>query len=215
VKSRQSERGLYDAGIDEARQRVALVSGEVPVAVYGLGKMGLPLAGVYAEVTGNVVGVDVDESVAETVDSGGCHVDGEPGRPRGTGRRTGERGRAVGDSRTDGRRGAAASVHVVIVPTLLTDDNEPDLATLRAAVESIGAGLSRGDVVIIESTVPPGTCRDDRPALLCEESGLEEGSFGLAFCPERTSSGRALEDIRGRTRRSSAASTRRTHASPR
>jgi len=40
--------------------------------------MGLPLAGVYAEVTGNVVGVDVDESVAETVDSGGCHVDGEP-----------------------------------------------------------------------------------------------------------------------------------------
>jgi len=38
VKSRQSERGLYDAGIDEARQRVALVSGEVPVAVYGLGR---------------------------------------------------------------------------------------------------------------------------------------------------------------------------------
>lgn len=195
MKSRQSERGLYDAGIDEARQRVALVSGEVPVAVYGLGKMGLPLAGVYAEVTGNVVGVDVDESVAETVDSGGCHVDGEPDLAELVEERVSEGGLSATHEPT--AAAAAASVHVVIVPTLLTDDNEPDLATLRAAVESIGAGLSEGDVVIIESTVPPGTCRDVVLPLLCEESGLEEGSFGLAFCPERTSSGRALEDIKG------------------
>jgi len=195
VKSRQSERGLYDADADEASQRIAFVNGEVPVAVYGLGKMGLPLAGVYADVTGNVVGVDVDESVAETVDSGGCHVEGEPGLAE-----------LIEDQVNEGSLSATheptvaaaeASVHVIIVPTLLTDDNEPDLATLRAAVESVGAGLSEGDTVIVESTVPPGTCRDVVLPLLCEESGLSEGKFGLAFCPERTSSGRAIEDIRG------------------
>ena len=195
MKSRQSERHLYDADVDEARQRAAFVSGDVPVAVYGLGKMGLPLAGVYAEVTGNVVGVDVDESVASTVDSGGCHVDGEPGLDDLVAKMVGEG--ALSATHEPTAAAEDASVHVVIVPTLLTDDNEPDLATLRAAVESIAAGLSEGDVVIVESTVPPGTCRDVVMPLLCEESGLDEGSFGLAFCPERTSSGRALEDIRG------------------
>ncbi len=195
MRSRRSERGLYDADLDPERKRAAFTSGEVPVAVYGLGKMGLPLAGVYADVTGNVVGVDVDESVAETVDSGGCHVDGEPDLAE----LVREQVDAGALSATADPTAAAADarVHVVIVPTLLTDDNEPDLATLRAAVESIGAGLEEGDQVIIESTVPPGTCRDVVLPRLCEESGLDPGSFGLAFCPERTSSGRALEDIRG------------------
>ena len=195
MKSRQSERRLYDADVDEARQRAAFVGGDVPVAVYGLGKMGLPLAGVYAETTGNVVGVDVDESVADTVDSGGCHVEGEPGLADLVEEMVAEGSLSATHEPTAAAEDA--SVHVVIVPTLLTDDNEPDLATLRAAVESIGAGLSEGDLVVVESTVPPGTCRDVVLPLLCEESGLSEGSFGLAFCPERTSSGRAIEDIRG------------------
>jgi UDP-N-acetyl-D-mannosaminuronic acid dehydrogenase len=195
VKSRQSERSLYDADVDEARQRAAFVGGGVPVAVYGLGKMGLPLAGVYAEVTGNVVGVDVDESVARTVDAGGCHVEGEPGLAELVESQVAEGSLSATHEPTAAAEGA--SVHVVIVPTLLTDDNEPDLATLGAAVESIGAGLSDGDIVIVESTVPPGTCRDVVLPVLLEESGLPEGSFGLAFCPERTSSGRALADIRG------------------
>ena len=195
MKSRQSERGLYDADVDRDRQRSVFTSGEVPVAVYGLGKMGLPLAGVYADVTGNVVGVDVDESVAETVDSGGCHVEGEPGLDDLV-----ERTVAEGSLSATADPTAAAEdarVHVVIVPTLLTDDNEPDLATLRAATESIAAGLDEGDLVVVESTVPPGTCRDVVLPRLCEESGLESDDFGLAFCPERTSSGRAIEDIRG------------------
>jgi len=61
------------------RQRDRLTSGDVPVAVYGLGKMGLPLAAVYAETTGNVTGVDIDPTVIETITDGESHVVGEPG----------------------------------------------------------------------------------------------------------------------------------------
>jgi len=51
--------------------------------------------------------------------------------------------------------------------------------------------------VIAESTLPPGTCRDVLEPHLASESGLATDEFGLAFCPERTSSGTALRDIRG------------------
>jgi UDP-N-acetyl-D-mannosaminuronic acid dehydrogenase len=64
-----------------AERQSAFENGEVPVAVYGLGKMGLPLAAVYAEVTGNVTGVDIDESVVERIRNGECPVEREPGLP--------------------------------------------------------------------------------------------------------------------------------------
>ena len=187
--------GLYGSDVAEDRQRSAFLSGETPVAVYGLGKMGLPLAAVYADVTGNVVGADVDPDVVETVDHGNCHVEREPGLPelvsdlhdRGALRAVAEPAEAA----------AEAAIHVLIVPTPITDDNEPDLSILRAATRSVAEGLSPGDVVVVECTVPPGTTDGMVRETLLEESGLEAGEFGLVFCPERTSSGRALEDIRG------------------
>ena len=66
-----------------------------------------------------------------------------------------------------------------------------------SVVSDIAAGLDPGDVVFIESTVPPQTCQDVVEPVLAEESGLDVDEFGVAFCPERTSSGRAIEDIRG------------------
>ena len=187
--------GLYDAATDEAAQRAAFTGGEVPVAVYGLGKMGLPLAAVYASVSGNTVGVDVDESVVETINAGDCHVKREPGLPELVSETVDDGAlRATTDSRA---AAAEATVHVLMVPTLLTDEKEPDLSILLSAVRDIGAGLSPGDLVIVESTVPPRTTADRVAPLLVEESGLPEGSFGVAACPERTVSGEALADIRG------------------
>ena len=157
--------------------------------------MGLPLAGVYAETCGNVIGADIDPDVVETINDGGCHVKREPGLDD-----------LVADLVAEGALEATsdpveaakeAAVHVVIVPTPITDDNEPDLSILQAAVESIGAGLSAGDTVIVECTVPPRTTEGLVTETLLETSGLDSDEFGVAFCPERTSSGRALEDIRG------------------
>ena len=186
---------LYGASETTQEQRIAFTSGSVPVAVYGLGKMGLPLAGVYAEKTGNVIGVDVDPAVVDTINSGRCPVDREPGLPELVAEQV-SRGalRAVVDSEA---AASAATVHVVIVPTPITADNHPDLDILLDVVRDIGSGLDSGDMVVIECTVPPGTCQDLVVPRLAAESGLNPGEFGVAFCPERTSSGRALEDIRG------------------
>ncbi|WP_425492321.1 nucleotide sugar dehydrogenase [Halovivax gelatinilyticus] len=186
---------LYGADAEEAVQRASFVGGEVPVAVYGLGKMGLPLAGVFSEASGNVVGADVDPSVVETINDGGSHVKREPGLED----LVFEQVSAGALSATTEPREAAsaASVHVIIVPTPITDAKEPDLAILDTVVSDIASGLEAGDLVLVECTVPPGTTRDRVAEQLSDISGLDLGEFGVAFCPERTSSGRALEDIRG------------------
>ncbi|MFC7098957.1 nucleotide sugar dehydrogenase [Halobaculum marinum] len=186
---------FYGSDRPAAAQREAFRNGEFPVAVYGLGKMGLPIAAVWGEVTGAVTGVDVDESVVDTINEGGCHVQNEPGLAD-----------AVADlvdagsltATTDSVQAAKdARIHVVIVPTLITEDDHPDTSVVTSVARDIARGLSPGDLVCIESTLPPRTCRDVLGPLLRYESGLDADDFGLAFCPERTSSGRALHDVRG------------------
>lgn len=178
-----------------AAVQTAFTSGEFPVAVYGLGKMGLPLAGVFAEVSGNVTGVDVDPAVVATINDGDCHVTREPGLDSLVAEQV-ETGRL--SARSDPAGAAeAATIHVVIVPTPITDDHEPDLSILDSVIEDIGTGLSAGDLVIIECTVPPRTTADRVTPRLAAVSGLDPDEFGVAFCPERTSSGQALADIRG------------------
>jgi UDP-N-acetyl-D-mannosaminuronic acid dehydrogenase len=194
MTSAVESRRLYgsDADVDEIGDRFA--NGEFPVAVYGLGKMGLPIASVFADVSGNVVGADIDPEVVEAVNAGDCHVQGEPGLPELVSETVADGAlRAVDDPAAAARE---ATLHVVIVPTLLTDDNEPDLSGVRAVVDDVAAGLESGDLVAVESTVPPRTCRDVVEPRLAEASGLDTDEFGVAFCPERTSSGRALVDIR-------------------
>ncbi|GAB7011590.1 nucleotide sugar dehydrogenase [Halorubrum trueperi] len=184
---------LYDASADTADQRRALVGGDVPVAVYGLGKMGLPVASVLASVTGNVVGADVDPDVVESVNAGESHVRGEPGLDGLVADRVDDGSlRAVSDPEVAADE---ASIHVVIVPTLLTEENEGDLSIVDAVVDAIATGIDPGDAVFVESTVPPGTCADRIAPRLAERSGLDRAAFGVAFCPERTASGRALRDI--------------------
>lgn len=187
--------GLYDSNAPADEQRTALTSGDVPVSITGLGKMGLPLAAVYAEVTGNVTGVDIDRSVVDQVTSGECHITGEPELPELV-------SELVDDGKltatTDGTAAAQnARIHVVIVPTLIDENDQPDLSAMEAAVRTVAAGLDPGDIVIAESSLPPRSCVDRLLPLLERESGLSLGEFGMAFCPERTASGRALEDIRG------------------
>lgn len=183
----------HGAGAKEVAE--AFRRGDLTVAVYGLGKMGLPLAAAIALRGAKVVGADIDANVARTVAAGRCHVKGEKDLPEtvaevhSAGRLT-----ATADLAEAARR---ADVHVVIVPTLLREPaKEPDLSAIEAAHRAIGGGLHRGDLVIQESTTPPGVTAGLVRRVLEEESGLVAGrDFGLAFCPERTLSGRALHDI--------------------
>ena len=195
MKQQHDYRQLYDTSATPDEQQAALTSGRIPVAVYGLGKMGLPLAAVYAHATEHVVGVDADSSVVQTVNRGRSHIDSEPGLQSTVDEAV---SRSWLRATTDAEEAAEeASIHVVIVPTLVDDQDDPDLSIVTDVARSIAAGLAPGDLVIAESTLPPRTCREVLLPLLERESGLSRGEFGLAFCPERTSSGQALDDIRG------------------
>ncbi|USZ71479.1 nucleotide sugar dehydrogenase [Natronosalvus halobius] len=186
---------LYGSDSNETLQREAFLNGEIPVAVYGLGKMGLPLASVFAETCGNVIGADINPEVVATIQSGNSHIKREPGLGDLVEKLvTSNDLRATKEPREAVQ---SASVHVVIVPTPITDEKEPDLAILDAVVSDIATGLDEGDLVLIECTVPPKTTEERVFEQLKSESSLSEGEFGVAFCPERTSSGRALKDIRG------------------
>ncbi|MCX9011803.1 MAG: nucleotide sugar dehydrogenase [Candidatus Methanoperedens sp.] len=167
---------------------------EITFAVYGLGKMGLPLAAVIADKGGKVIGVDINKKVVESINRGICHVRGEPGLEEMVARHV-----------KDGRMTATndlvkaaedSDVKIILVPTFLDSMNNPDLSIIKSVSRSISRGLKHGDFVITESTLPPRTTSDIiLPTLL--ESGLSRGDFGLAHCPERTMSGRAIQDITG------------------
>ncbi|HID26905.1 MAG TPA: nucleotide sugar dehydrogenase, partial [Methanosarcinales archaeon] len=89
-----------------------------------------------------------------------------------------------------------SDVMIIIVPTFLDSDNNPDLSIVESVCKNISKGLEKGDFVISECTLPPRTTKEVILPIL-ENSGLNRGEFGLAHCPERTSSGRAIEDITG------------------
>lgn len=164
---------------------------ETTVAVYGLGKMGLPLAAVLADQNADVLGVDIDDSVVAAVNEGRSPVD-EPGLQK----RVAEYGGSRLEATTDGEEAAReAEVMIVLVPTVLDEESSPALGPVLDVAETIATGVNRDDLVVLESTAPPGTTEGVfREAV--EPDNLTAGKdFGLAHCPERTSSGRVIRDL--------------------
>jgi UDP-N-acetyl-D-glucosamine dehydrogenase len=78
-----------------------------------------------------------------------------------------------------------SEVILVCVPTPLTNDHKPDLTALIGAITTVGKNLKAGSLVIVESTIEPGTCRSKLLPILIQESGLKESQFELAYSPER------------------------------
>lgn len=144
------------------------------VCVLGLGHVGFPLA-VLAASTYDVVGVDVDESRIATIEAG-AFEDAEPALR--------ERFDDVQDALTVQTTIAPADRYVIATPTPITDDDTADLAAVEAACEMIATELTPGDLVVLTSTVPPGTTerllhRSSR------DSGVPPDEIALVYCPER------------------------------
>jgi len=178
-------------GLKRDEVKRALTEGKVTIAVYGLGKMGLPLAAVFAEHGANVIGVDINEEVVNSINNGVNHINEEPGLDKLV-RKNVEEGRLK--ATTDGVWAAKqADVMIIIVPTLTDDRGNLKLDPVYDVAHKIAKGLEKGDVVITEATMPPGTTESLTPIL--EKSGLKLGEFGLAHAPERTMTGTAIRDI--------------------
>jgi len=183
--------GILGKSAEEVER--SFTSGDVTVAVFGMGKMGLPLAAVFADKGAEVIGVDINEEVVEQINDGVNHIDKEPGLDKLVEENVRE-GRLRATS--DGVEAASeADVSVILVPTLTDEKGNVQLGPVEDVAEIIVEGLDEGDVVITEATMPPGTTESLVPVL--EDSGLELGEFGLGHAPERTMTGTAVRDITG------------------
>ena len=162
--------------------------------VIGLGKIGLPLAVQISSKGQVVVGCDINSSVVKMVNRGESPIAGEDGLDKALrGGVASGRLRATTDTVAAVRQADAV---IVIVPALLTADRQADLTAVEAAARDVGRGLTRGTLVIFETTLPVGATRERLGPILEGMSGLQVGvDFLLAFSPERVSSGRALRDL--------------------
>ena len=157
-----------------------LVSGEEKLSLVGLGYVGMPIAVAFARKI-KVVGFDLNEKKIELYKSG---IDP-----------TNEVGNDVikntkVDFTADPSKLKEAKFHIVAVPTPVNDDHTPDLTPVEGASRILGQNLTKGSVVVFESTVYPGVTEDICVPILEKESGLKCGvDFKIGYSPERINPG--------------------------
>jgi UDP-N-acetyl-D-mannosaminuronic acid dehydrogenase len=169
---------------------------ELPrVNVIGLGYIGLPTAALAASRGINVLGVDVNELVLETVGAGSIHI-AEPDLD-GLVQKVVSNGTLRVASKPE-----PADAHIIAVPTPFDKDRRPDLKSVFAAADSITAILRPGNLLILESTSPIGTTEEianrivsQRPDLTVGTANKKEGSISVAYCAERVLPGRILTEL--------------------
>ncbi len=158
------------------------------VCVLGLGYIGLPTASVLATNGFEVLGVDVEQRVVDTINSGNIHIE-EPGLHTIVKAAIGS-----GNLRAS-TKPEKSDVFFIAVPTPLSEDKKADMTYVAKATEAILPCLESGNLVILESTSPPGTCRN-LVAPIIEKSGLKVGQdVSLAHCPERVLPGKILKEL--------------------
>ena len=151
------------------------------IAIVGLGYVGLPLALQFARADIRVIGLDVDAVKVDLINRGQSyikHIEPEAIRD------------ALGKERlsasTDFRCIKGVEAIIICVPTPLSKNREPDISFVLETGRRIAPYLSKGALVVLESTTYPGTTDTDLRAVLEEGSGMKAGvDFHLAFSPER------------------------------
>lgn len=166
------------------------------VSVIGLGYIGLPTAAAFAARGLEVVGVDISARIVDTINRGEiCIV--EP-----------DLGGAVREAVAGGFLRATltpepADAFLIAVPTPIRgDDKRPNLSFVEAAAKSIASVLKRGDLVVLESTVPVGATEqmadwlaELRPDLTVSHRVGKDPDIRIAHCPERVLPGFAMQEI--------------------
>jgi UDP-N-acetyl-D-mannosaminuronic acid dehydrogenase len=165
------------------------------VAVIGLGYIGLPTAVALATRGVDVVGVDVNEATVEAVSRGEVPFV-EPELAIGVSGAV-SRGNLEASTKTP-----EADAFIIAVPTPFNADHTADLTYVRSAVEQIAPRLRGGEVIVLESTSPPGTTEamsrwlgELRSDLIAPHAGEGLPDFHVAHCPERVLPGRIMIEM--------------------
>jgi UDP-N-acetyl-D-mannosaminuronic acid dehydrogenase len=164
------------------------------VAVIGLGYVGISLAALLASKGYDVVGIDISQDRAEAVNRGSLPLRGdEPGL-----------GAMLSRAVRKGDLVAGTSFHAlrdrkvifVCVDTPIDSERRPDHSRLEAAIKNVARNVRKGALVVVESTIAPGTMLGLVAKTLERESGLKVGrDLKLAHCPERVMPGRLLYNL--------------------
>ena len=156
------------------------------VAVIGLGYVGLPLACLCAHKGYQTVGFDLNENAISKLSNGECHIRDEVVEKL--------LDQAIKSENflptLEPSRLNSCDIFLICVPTPVNAAHEPDIEPLLGAIKSIAPFVKKGALVVVESTVFPGTCEDFVKPMLEELTGLFcDEDFDLAHCPERVNPG--------------------------
>ena len=157
-----------------------LLSGDEKLSLVGLGYVGMPIAVAFAKKI-KVIGFDLNAAKIDLYKQGT-----DPTREVGDDAIK----ETTVDFTADPKRLREAKFHIVAVPTPVNDDHTPDLTPVEGASRLLGQNLTKGSVVVFESTVYPGVTEDICVPILEKESGLKCGTdFKIAYSPERINPG--------------------------
>lgn len=158
-----------------------IVEGKEKISLVGLGYVGMPIAIEFAKRGIEVIGYDLNANKIETYKSG---IDP-----------TNEVGNDAIKTTTveftaDEKDLSRAKFHIVAVPTPVNDDHTPNLTPVQGASQILGRNLTKGSIVVFESTVYPGVTEEVCIPILEKESGLKCGTdFKIGYSPERINPG--------------------------
>ena len=164
-----------------------LINKKEKLSLIGLGYVGMPIAVAFANKGIDVIGFDVNEEKIKLYKKG---IDP-----------TNELGnkaikKAKVDFTSDSKQLKRAKFHIVAVPTPVNDDHTPDLYPVESASKILGKYLTKGSIVVYESTVYPGVTEEICVPILEKESGLRCGKdFKVGYSPERINPGDKLHRL--------------------
>ena len=157
------------------------------VVTIGLGYIGLPTSALIASHGTHVLGVDINQSVVDTINQGKIHIV-EP-----------DLDKIVSEAVSNGffrasTKPISANVYLIVVPTPFKGNHEPDISFVEAATKEIIPLLKKGDLYIIESTSPIGTTEKMQKLIFASRPELEEAIY-IAYCPERVLPGNVMHEL--------------------
>ncbi len=153
------------------------------ICISGLGNIGLPTACVLATSGYEVLGVDTNYQVVERLQTGiTCSL--EPNLQDLLKQVIKER------TFTSSLKPTSANIHIIVVPTFLKSNNEPDISCVYEAIKAIKPHLRPKDLVVIESTCPIGTTD-----ILARDLKMNCSGVQVAYCPERVLPGNILHEL--------------------
>lgn len=158
------------------------MSGKNKITIFGLGHIGLPTASLFANKGYHVFGIGRDKDELNLISKGISPID-EPGLLELV-----KTAVEIGNLTVSYDEVGAvknSNIMIIIVPTPMDETNRADLTAVKETCKTISKGLKKDDLVIVESTVPQGTC-DNIVIPILEENGLKGGEdFSVAYTPER------------------------------